>query len=243
MDRPLSRRTLLASVATTTAVATSGFESKPLPTDRYDCSDGDRPEPNSPADEDALEPRPYPDLSSQTRLEETNEVSNRGPASVPLYGTDRYVIDFERAYRRNAFVAQYGSTARRFEFRKTASRTVPIDSAADWAALLVALLYDVRTGTRQAIGRSRNEWGVRATYYVDENVVLRARYDGVAEELAFDPDPRIAGRSRRVRRLNPAVRAASSDGAPGAVRRGHPSRPPPFSSESCCPLGRFVASV
>ncbi|WP_226004963.1 hypothetical protein [Natrinema salinisoli] len=205
MNRPLSRRALLASVATTTAVATGGFESDPsdapepsleskaLPPDRYDCSDVDRPEPDPPADEDALEPRPYPERPSETRLEETNEVSDRVPASVPLYGTDRYVIDFERAYRRNAFVAQYGPIARRFEFRNTASRTVPIDSAADGAALLVVILYDVTTGTRQAMGGSRNEWDVRVTYYVDENVVLRARYDGVAEELTFDPDPRRQG--------------------------------------------------
>lgn len=56
----------------------------------------------------------------------------------------------------------------------------------------MAILYDVTTRTRQVRG-GRNEWDIRVSYYVDENVVLRARYDGVAEELTFDPDPRTQG--------------------------------------------------
>ncbi|MGQ3412702.1 hypothetical protein ACT4ML_10640 [Natrinema sp. LN54] len=204
MNRPRSRRTLLASIATTAAVGTGGFEYDSsgatgtnledgiVPADRYECSDVDRPDPEPPADEDALEPQEYPSPPWETSTDADGDPSDDTPSSI-VYGASRYVTAFERAYRRNAFLDRYQSAARTVDLHRTAYRTAPIDSDATGDAVLVAIQYNMAMATRPADVAPRDEWGVRVTYYIDERVVLRARYNGVAEGLAFDPDPRTRG--------------------------------------------------
>ncbi|SEQ84292.1 hypothetical protein [Natrinema salaciae] len=201
MNRPRSRRTLLASVATTAAVATGGFEyssngsgdsaleSGTVPADRYECRDVDRPEPDVPTDEDALEPREYPSRPAETG---SGEESTDRPSSL-VRGANQFVTEFERAYRQNAFLERYGSVAQTFELRRTDARRAAIGSAGNPDAVLVAIIYNVTTETQYATTGARDEWDVRVTYYVDENVVLRARYGGIADEPVFDPDPRTQG--------------------------------------------------
>ncbi|WP_226482346.1 hypothetical protein [Natrinema amylolyticum] len=204
MNRPRSRRTFLASIATTAAVATGGFEhdssraagqsleSETVPADRYDCSDVDRPEPEQSDDEAALEPLEYPTLPSAANAGEDRSSAD-GSRSPAVYGVTKYVTEFERAYRRNAFLVQYESMARVFDLHRTAYRTAPIDSTADRDAVLVAIRYNVTRGTRQSTTNHRTEWDVRVVYYLDEQFLLRAQYDGVAETVTFDPDPRTQG--------------------------------------------------
>ncbi|ELY79338.1 hypothetical protein C487_06503 [Natrinema pallidum DSM 3751] len=202
--RQPSRRTVLASIATTAAVATGGFESDPsgvtapslesgiVPADRHDCSDVERPEPDRTDSADTLESLPYPAPPSKA-----NAGGDRSPAagsrSSAVYGVSRYVTEFERAYRRNAFLARYGSLARTVTLHRTAYRTAPIDPAGTGDAVLVAIRYNLTKGTRQSFADQRTEWDVRVVYYFDERILLRARYNGVAEELSFDPDPRTHG--------------------------------------------------
>ncbi|WP_255681724.1 hypothetical protein [Natrinema sp. SYSU A 869] len=157
MTPPRSRRTVLASIAATAALATGGFEynssratgasleSGTVPADRYDCSDVDRPEPDSSDDEAALEPLEYPTLPSEANASEDHSPAD-GSRSPAMYGASRYVTEFERAYQRNAFLVQYGSMARVFDLHRTAYRTVPIDSTADGDAVLVAIRYNVTRG-------------------------------------------------------------------------------------------------
>lgn len=204
MNRPRSRRTLLASVATTVAVATGGFEhvsnatnTPPLeggtvPPDWYDCRSVTRPAQTAPGGDEALEPRPYPSPPWTADSGEDGARSDRSPPSL-IDSVARYVTEFERAYRRNAFLARYGSAARTFELRRQGKRTAAIGSSGNATAAMVAIRYDLTTGTRQTVTDPRDEWDIRVTYYVDENVMLRARYDGIAEELAFEPDPRTQG--------------------------------------------------
>lgn len=186
MTRPRSRRALLASVATSAAVATGGFESPSnemnapslesgtVPTDWYECSDVTRPEPDASDDEDTIEPREYPSLPLSLRD-----------------GAAQYATDFERAYRQNAFLVRYGSTTRTFELRRNDQRTETVGSTEKTNAVLVAIVYDLATGTRHA--PQSDEWDTRVTYYVGENIVLRAKYDGIARKPTFEPDPRVHG--------------------------------------------------
>ncbi len=203
MDRPRSRRALLASAATAAALTAGGFEygssdanappleSGTVPDDWYDCSAVTRPEPETPAEANALEPRAYPSPPSTLLADGTGGSTDRGSTSKPATSAGEYVTDFERSYRRNAFVARYSGVTRTFEFRVDERRTRPVGSATDTAAVLVAIVYDLTTGTRQS--PPSDEWDTRVTYYLDENVLLRAQYGGIAEKATFDPDPRQRG--------------------------------------------------
>lgn len=186
MNRPCSRRGLLATVVTTVAVTTGGFEytssdSTPpplesgiVPADRYDCQEVSRPEPEQ-AETNALQPRTYP-----------------SPPSSLVPGAVQYVTAFERAYRQNAFLVQYGSAARTIDLRRKDSRTAAIGSIANPDAVMVTIIYDLTTETGQS-AEPRDRWEIRVVYYVDENVVLRSQYHGIAEELRSEPDPRTHG--------------------------------------------------
>lgn len=187
MNRPRSRRGFLASVVTTVVVTTGGFEytsggptgppldSGTVPADWFACDEVSRPDPDPP-DGSTLEPRPYP--SSPSSLD---------------HGTVEYVTTFERAYRRNAFLGQYGAAARAVDLRRTDGRVAAVGPSSDPDAVMVAIRYDLTTETGRSSVEPRDRWDVRVVYYVDENVVLRARYHGVAEELRFEPDPRRQG--------------------------------------------------
>lgn len=183
MRTPRSRRALLSAVVPfTTALAgcfedrftsedesTSAFVSE----DEYDCDDIDRPEPDEPSHDDALKPVSYP-----------------SPESFPD-GADEFALEFEEAYRLNTFLDQYGTETRWFEFQFEASQLQKIEPESERDAVRVSLIYTLSTGLKQ--GRQPTEYDTRVTYYVDENVALRARHRGVAREPTFDPDPRSAG--------------------------------------------------
>lgn len=204
MNRPRSRRALLASVVTTAAVATGGFEhvsnaanrppleSGTVPADWYDCQSVTRPEPDTPTDDGALEPQPYPSLSSGSGSDEAGDSSDRSPPSL-VDSAAEYVTEFERAYRRNVFIAQFGNATRTFDLRRRAHRTAAIGSPTNADAVMVVIRYDLTLATEQSAADPRDEWDIRVTYYVDQNIVLRARYDGVAEDLSLEPDPRRQG--------------------------------------------------
>jgi|GEM_PF-656381 len=204
MNRPRSRRALLASVVTTAAVATGGFEhvsnatnrppleSGTVPADWYDCQSVTRPEPDTPTDDGALTPRPYPSLPWGSVSEEASDSSDRSPPLL-VDGAAEYVTEFERAYRRNAFITQFGNMTRTFDLRRSGHRTAAIGSSTNADAVMVALRYDLTLGTHLSAADPRDEWDIRVTYYIDQNIVLRARYDGVAENLSLEPDPRRQG--------------------------------------------------
>lgn len=212
MSRPRSRRALLASVATTAAATTGGFEYPAggtsrsslrfeiVPADRYECDAVDRPEPEPTADDDALDPRAYPAPPSATGTDENRTPSawsssapspSPGASSSSPTTVSQYVVDFERAYRQNAFLVRFGSMAGTVDLRLTDRRLSTVTTGDERTAVLVALCYDLTTGTRQSAPTT--EWDIRVTYYVDERIVLRAQYDGLAQEPAFDPDPRTQG--------------------------------------------------
>ena len=203
MSGPPSRRTVLASVVTTTTVTAGGLGytsddaigaslgSRTVPPDRYECRAVSRPEPDPPDDDEALEPRPYPSPPSAIRADEDRESSDTSLSSSVGYDVGQFATEFERAYRQNAFLDRYGSVARTFDFRLANFRTAVIDSTA--AAVLVAIRYDLSTSTRYSTADGHDEWDVRVTYYVDRKFVLRARYHGIAEKLRFTPDPRTEG--------------------------------------------------
>lgn len=184
MRRPRSRRALLASVASLSlgiagcsegnlAGSDEPLDSGVVSADEFDCTDVERPEPEAPDREGALEPAPYPDPPDS------------------LEAADEYVREFEEAYRRNAFIEDYGSEAAGFDFEFDTRQTDEVESDAEREAVLVSVVYHLTTETRQTAPTS--EQYIRVTYYVDENIALRARYSGIAEGPAFDPDPRDAG--------------------------------------------------
>lgn len=185
MPRPRSRRALLTSMLPLTMVFTGCFNGRTtstdkvthpdvIPADEYDCADVDRPDPEALRYADGLEPTPYP-----------------SPPDSPTDDVEQYVFEFEEAYRRNALIAQFGSDTQAFDFRLEAWEVDEIDAESELDAVLMAVVYDaIRTTSRQD---DRREYHTRVTYYLDENVVLRARYDGAATGPAFDPDPRRSG--------------------------------------------------
>lgn len=204
MSRLRSRRGLLASVVTTAAVSTGGFEhvsnatnrppleSGTISADQYDCRSVTRPEPDMPTDDDALAPLPYPSPPLATDSAEDAPSEHASPPSL-VDSAAEYATEFERAYRRNEFIARFGNETRTFYLRRTKHRTAAIGSSTNADAVMVAIHYNLTTGTQQSATDPRDEWDIRVTYYIDENVVLRARYDGVAEELTLEPDPRWQG--------------------------------------------------
>lgn len=188
MRTPRSRRALLTSVPLVAASLAGCFDSRFTSADdeqnsqvvdaeEYDCADLERPpaDPDLPSDL-TLEPADYPDP----------------PADV-VAEADQYAHAFEEAYRRNAFLEEYGTTAGSFDFRYLESRADGVDSDEDEDAALVAIVYDLVTETTR--GDSLEDWAVRVVYYVDESVALRARYDGLhaGDSLPFIPDPRRDG--------------------------------------------------
>lgn len=185
MRKPRSRRALLTSMVGLSLGAAGCFEgdltesdespdSGVVPADRFDCDDVDRPEPTPPARDDALEPALYPT-----------------PPNPLLESVDDYVREFEAAYRQNAFLAEYGSETDGFDFDLEERETKSVDTESDRDAKLVSLVYDLTTKTRG--NPEESERSIRVTYYVDEGIVLRARYSGFADGPSFDPDPRSEG--------------------------------------------------
>lgn len=142
-----------------------------VPTEDYDCADVSRPTADVPSAAGAPEPLAYPPRSA---VQSTDAVE--------------YVTEFERAYRQNEFLGRHGIQAREFELSVADSRRSSTDSDAD--AVVVSLVYHLQTVTAQT---THNEWNVRVTYYVDDDIALRAKYDGIATEPTFDPDPRDGG--------------------------------------------------
>ncbi|WP_254521954.1 hypothetical protein [Natrinema caseinilyticum] len=201
MNRPRSRRALLASFATSTAAATGGFqrassdgnalslESGLVPDGWYRCSEITRPTPVVPLDTDGLELRPYPEPPSEL----VSVVDGRpGRSSSTLRdGAVAYATEFERSYRQNAFLDRYGSVTRFFELRRSTWQATRIDSATGESAVLVSIVYNLTTRTRHS--PANDEWDTRVTYYFDDRIALRARYDGIAEQPTFSPDPRREG--------------------------------------------------
>lgn len=185
MRKPRSRRALLTSmVGLSLGVAgcfqgnltesEESLDSGIVSADTFDCDDVDRPEPMEPSRDDALDPALYPT-----------------PPNPLLESADEYVREFEAAYRRNAFLEEYGSETDGFDFQFEEGETKPVDTESDRDAKLVSLVYDLTTETRG--NPAESERSVRVTYYVDEHIVLRARYSGFADGPSFDPDPRNAG--------------------------------------------------
>ncbi|MXV62872.1 hypothetical protein GS429_12505 [Natronorubrum sp. JWXQ-INN-674] len=202
MSNPRSRRTLLTAALPFTMAISGCFDAQFTGADtpsepnavsgeHYDCDDVDRPEPDMPTRDRGLERASYPDR----------------PDAVVETG-DEYALEFERAYRQNALLERYGSETRAFDFQLEASRIDVVeselsaadseaeeestrDSESEANAVLVSMLYDLTTETQQL--PKSTERDTRVTYYLDETVVLRARYHGLADEPSFDPDPRTAG--------------------------------------------------
>lgn len=185
MRKPRSRRALLTSMVGLSLGAAGCFEgdftesddpldSGVVPADTFDCDDVDRPEPTPPARDDALEPALYPP-----------------PPNPLLESVGEYVREFEAAYQQNDFLAEYGSETDGFDFDLGERETKPVDAESDRDAKLVSLVYDLTTETRG--NPEESERSVRVTYYVDEHIVLRARYSGFADGPSFDPDPRSEG--------------------------------------------------
>lgn len=187
MRKPRSRRALLTSMVGLSLGAAGCFEddltsseseesldSGVVPADEFDCDDVDRPDPSPPIRDGALEPATYPT-----------------PPNPLLESAGEYVREFEAAYQQNAFLEEYGSETEGFEFDLEARDAKSVDAESDRGAKLVSLVYDLTTKTRRTPEES--ERSIRVTYYVDEYIVLRARYAGLADEPTFDPDPRNAG--------------------------------------------------
>lgn len=214
MNRPRSRRALLASFATSIAAVTGGFqrassvgnalplESGIVPDDRYQCGEVMRPTPVVPLATDGLELRPYPDPPSDLlsgeeggrprRSSATLRPGRPGRSSATLRdGAVAYATEFERSYRQNAFLARYGSVTRVFELRRSTWQASRIDSSTGESAVLVSIIYNLTTRTRHS--SPNDEWGTRVTYYFDDRIALRARYDGIADQPTFSPDPRQEG--------------------------------------------------
>ena len=185
MRKPRSRRALLTSMVGLSLGAAGCFESDVTDSDKsldsgvvsadtFDCDDVDRPEPMEPTRDEALEPALYPT-----------------PPNPLLESAAEYVREFEAAYQQNDFLEEYGSETDAFDFKFEEGEAKPVDAESDRDAKLVSLVYDLTTKTRGSPEKS--ERSIRVTYYVDEHVVLRARYSGLADEPSFDPDPRSAG--------------------------------------------------
>lgn len=142
--------------------------------DAFDCDDVERPDPSTPDRDGALEPATYPD-----------------PPAPSAETVDEFVREFEAAYRRNAFIETYAEEAVGFDFEFDSQRTNEVESESGRDAVLVSIVYHLTTETRPS--NSSSEQYTRVTYYIDENIVLRAAYEGVADSPSFDPDPRTEG--------------------------------------------------
>lgn len=185
MRRLRSRRTLLTSLVGlslgtagcfggTLTESDDSLDSGVVPADAFDCDEVDRPDPPTPDRDGALDPVSYPDL----------------PAEL-LESALEYVREFEAAFRRNTFIEEYGSETAEFDIEFETWDTERVGSESDRAAVLVAVVYNLTTKTR--LNDEDPERYTRVTYYVDENVALRARYDGIAQDASIEPDPRSAG--------------------------------------------------
>lgn len=188
MRAPRSRRALLTTLPLISVACAGCFDGRPtsagddtnanvVASDEYDCDDVERPstEPLEERDERTLEPVDYPD-----------------PPGDLLETVDQFVREFEEAYRRNGFLEEYGAAMRSFDFQYRTTRVKAAESAPDRDAALVAVVYDLSIETVQD---DQREWDTRVVYYVDDTVVLRARYRGIdaGGQPEFRPDPRHAG--------------------------------------------------
>ncbi|APX97417.1 hypothetical protein [Natronorubrum daqingense] len=189
MRTPRTRRSLLSSVLPVTAALAGCFDGQLARTDdddaelvspdEYDCGDRDRPDPEEPVAGEALERVSYP----------------TAPESVSD-DAETYALEFEQAYRQNAFLEEYGSEAHDVHFDLERNRMTEIegnpdvesDAEMETEAVVVSIVYDYTTATSQ--GSNPTERGTRVTYYIDENVTIRARNQGIADEPEFEPDPR-----------------------------------------------------
>ncbi|SDK38592.1 hypothetical protein [Natronorubrum texcoconense] len=189
MRTPRSRRALLSAVLPFSMAFAGCFEeqltsaddpeSEFISEDEYDCADIDRPEPEDPVQSHGLESMAYPSPSD------------------PLTDAEAFAREFEEAYRHNGFLEEYGSATRVVSFSVRDSELERIESnlesESEMEAVLVSIVYDLSTETQR--GTPTNERGSRVSYYVDDHVALRSRYQhGIASEPdPFDPDPRDAG--------------------------------------------------
>lgn len=189
MRTPRTRRSLLSSVLPVTAALAGCFDgqlartddddSELVSPDEYDCEEGERPYPKELATGETLERASYP----------------TAPESVSD-DTETYALEFEQAYRQNAFLEEYGSEAHdvHFDFERSqmteleGDPDVESDAEMETDAVLVSIVYNLTTVTSH--GSTPTERGTRVTYYVDENVTIRARNQGIADEPTFEPDPR-----------------------------------------------------
>ncbi|QLG60648.1 hypothetical protein [Halorarum salinum] len=155
----------------------TSFEDRDEPPD-YDCETADRPEPDAPdtSAEEAVEPTSYPDpLDSFDDDDSTVE----------------YVEAYERAYRRNTLVAEWG--ARLTQFFVGIEGTKSFSSPGNAALVRIQYHYSetVERSGGTVIGDSPT---IFVTYYLDQSVLIRAESSDRPEDLAaLDPDPWLAG--------------------------------------------------
>ncbi|USZ67803.1 hypothetical protein NGM10_13840 [Halorussus salilacus] len=135
----------------------------------------DRPDPDPPDEdaEDAVEPTAYP--TRPDSLADEDEVAE-------------YVEAYERAYRRNALVEEWGDDLTR---QTTSVRDVRTDDAPEGAAVVrVRYTYSETVEQPEGTEMHGDSPTVFASYYVDESVVVRAEDTGPRDdEDALDPDP------------------------------------------------------
>lgn len=155
----------------------TSFEGRDEPPE-YDCETADRPEPDAPdaSEEEAVEPLSYPDPLDSFDDDTT---------------TIEYVEAYERAYRRNTLVAEWG--AQLIQFSMGIEGTKRFDSPVD--AALVRIQYHYSETVEQSDGTVVGDSPtIFVTYYLDQSVVIRAESSDRPEDLdALDPDPWLAG--------------------------------------------------
>ncbi|ELZ07020.1 hypothetical protein [Natrialba aegyptia] len=185
----------------------------------YDCTDLSRPAPRPEATSSAST---FEDGSAEQSLEPLEYPSTLPDAETTTGAATQYAIEFEQAYRQNALLVEYGDQTRTFDLSVTDRQSSPVGADGETNGnvteanaaeteepatnetgsatgsgsngTLVSLVYNLTTETTDG---NNTKWGVRAVYYVGE-VVLRAVYDGIANDPTFDPDPRERAHSELV---------------------------------------------
>ncbi|MFC6731851.1 MULTISPECIES: hypothetical protein [unclassified Haladaptatus] len=144
----------------------------------YDCGAAYRPEPNPPRAENAVEPKAYPSRPES--------IENGG-------GIVEYVTEYEKAYRVNSLLAQYGDRLTNVSIWIDETRTY--DAPEQTALVRVQYRYSetVETEDGAVIGDSPR---IFVTYYVDQSVVIRAESTGASDDSeTLHPDPWRGGRT------------------------------------------------
>jgi hypothetical protein len=144
----------------------------------YDCKEANRPEPDTPDDDDAIRPATYPGRPGSLNDDER---------------VIEYAKAYEEAYRRNTLVSKYWDQLVRFNV--SVSETWTYDGPDDAAVVRLQYRYseEVETSDGIMVGDSAT---IFVSYYVDPSVVIRAERTGLRtdeSELhpdeALDPDP------------------------------------------------------